>query len=129
LFYGLPVEDLQTFRQRVNAVTVDDIQRVAQKYLRPDRLSIVLVGNASAFASQLRGIGFGAFETIELADLDLTAANFKRAARRAAIGGRGALRAEQARPLPLHYQQVSAVNAQEGAKAMALVDQAIAAKG
>jgi len=144
LFYGLPVEDLQTFRQRVNAVTVDDIQRVAQKYLRPDRLSIVLVGNASAFASQLRGIGFGTFETIDLADLDLTAANFKRAARAgvaadlappaatgraAAIGGPGALRAEQARPLPFHYQQVGAVNAQEGARALALVDQAIAAKG
>src|SRR5207249_1541550 len=49
LFYGLPVEDLQTFRQRVNAVTVDDIQRVARAYLKPDRLSVVLVGNASVF--------------------------------------------------------------------------------
>src|SRR6188472_1916923 len=29
VFYGLPVEQLQTFRDRVNAVTVDDIQRVA----------------------------------------------------------------------------------------------------
>ena len=28
LFYGLPLEELQTFRERVNAVTVDDIQRV-----------------------------------------------------------------------------------------------------
>jgi zinc protease len=139
LFYGLPVEDLQTFRQRVNAVTVDDIQRVAQKYLRPDRLSIVLVGNASAFASQLRGIGFGTFETIELVDLDLTAANFKRA-NRAARAGVGAELAPPAASRAsatirarsggaFQYQQVGAVNAQEGAKAMALVDQAIAAKG
>ena len=30
LFYGLPLEQLQTFRERVNAVTVDDIQRVAR---------------------------------------------------------------------------------------------------
>ena len=29
LFYGLPLEDLQKFRERVNAVTPDDIQRVA----------------------------------------------------------------------------------------------------
>src|SRR3954462_3262326 len=28
IFYGLPLEQLQTFRDRVNAVTVDDIQRV-----------------------------------------------------------------------------------------------------
>jgi len=52
VFYGLPLEDLQNFRDRVNAVTVDDIQRVARTYLKPDRLSIVLVGNAQAFATQ-----------------------------------------------------------------------------
>ena len=67
LFYGLPLEQLQTFRERVNAVTVDDIQRVAARLLRPDRLSVVLVGNAAAFASQLRGVGFGTYETVELA--------------------------------------------------------------
>ncbi len=30
LFYGLPIEELQTIREQVNAVTVDDIQRVAR---------------------------------------------------------------------------------------------------
>ena len=35
VFYGLPIEDLQSFRERVNAVTVDDIQRVARAYLSP----------------------------------------------------------------------------------------------
>src|SRR5206468_11102538 len=66
LFYGLPIEELQSFRERVNAVTPDDIQRVARGYLRPDRLSIVLVGNAAAFQSQLRGIGFGSFELVNM---------------------------------------------------------------
>src|SRR6185437_16049464 len=61
-----------------NAVTPDDIQRVAKALLRPDRLSVVLVGNSAAFASQLRGVGFGTFETVDLADLDLTSASFKR---------------------------------------------------
>ena len=78
LFYGLPIEELQTIREQVNAVTVDDIQRVARTYLKPDRLSIVLVGNAAAFGSQLKGIGFPNVETIELDNLDLTAANFQR---------------------------------------------------
>ena len=85
LFYGLPLEQLQNFRERVNAVNVDDIQRVARALLRPDRLSVVLVGNAKAFASQLAGVGFGQFETVELADLDLTTANFKRGGTR--VGG------------------------------------------
>src|SRR5260221_7031956 len=48
LFYGLPVEQLQNVRDRVNAVTVDDIQRVAKAFLKPDRLSVVLVGTAPA---------------------------------------------------------------------------------
>ena len=78
VFYGLPLQELQTFRERVNAVSVDDIQRVAKAYLRPDRLSVVLVGNASAFTSQLRGVGFGTYETVELGDLDLMSASLKR---------------------------------------------------
>ena len=57
VFYGLDLNELQTYRERVNAVTVDDIQRVARTYLQPDRLSIVLVGNASAFAKQLAASG------------------------------------------------------------------------
>src|SRR5262252_4617428 len=83
LFYGLPLEQLQNFRERVNAVTVDDIQRVAKALLRPDRLSVVLVGNAKAFTGQLGPVGFGTFETVELGELDLTSANFKRPAIRA----------------------------------------------
>jgi len=91
LFYGLPLDELQSFRERVNAVTVDDIQRVARAYLRPDRLSVALVGNAAAFTPQLRAAGFGTFETVELADLDLTAANFKKGRERAEAeaGGSG----------------------------------------
>lgn len=78
LFYDLPLQELNTFRQRVIAVNPDDIQRVARWYLKPERLSVVLVGNARAFTSQLKGIGFGTFEVIDLADLDLTTADFHR---------------------------------------------------
>jgi zinc protease len=78
LFYGLPVEQLENFRERVNAVRPDDVERVARYYLRPDRLSIVLVGNASAFLSQLRGLGFTSVEVIDMDDLDLMAADFRK---------------------------------------------------
>src|SRR6185503_1374116 len=135
LFYGLPLDDLQNFRERVNAVTPDDIQRVAKLYLRPDRLSVVLVGNAKAFASQLGAVGFGAFETVDLADLDLTSANFKRAGTRAA-GQPQAASLKPRAPSPVAYRQSPVASrpsdqpsAGEIARAMALLDEAIAAKG
>jgi zinc protease len=79
VFYELPLEELLSYRERVNAVTPDDVQRVAQAYVRPDRLSVVLVGNASAFVGQLAGVGFERFEIVDLQDLDLTRADFRRA--------------------------------------------------
>jgi zinc protease len=87
LFYGLPLTDIETYRDRVNAITPADIQRVARDYLHPDRLSVVLVGNASAFTGQLAGVGFDRFEQVELGQLDLSSVNFQRRAR-AASGGR-----------------------------------------
>ncbi|MGH9328872.1 MAG: insulinase family protein [Vicinamibacterales bacterium] len=83
VFYGLDLEELQTFRDRVTAVSVDDIQRVAKTYFKPDRLSIVLVGDASVFATQLAGVGFQQFERIALTELDLSTADLRRAGGRA----------------------------------------------
>jgi zinc protease len=135
VFYGLPLEQLQTFRDRVNAVTVDDIQRVARDYLKPDRLSIVLVGNAAAFAPQLKGVGFAQFETVDLENLDLTAANFRRPTRAAGLGAdpgpRGDRRAGFPRVVPVSRQQPgpTTIVPEAGAKAEALLDEVIAAKG
>jgi zinc protease len=81
VFYGLDLDELETFRERVTAVSVDDIQRVAKAYYKPDRLSIVLVGDASVFASQLAGAGFPQFERISLSDLDLSTADLRRVGR------------------------------------------------
>jgi len=91
LFYDLPISEIGTFRERVLAVTPEDIQRVARQYVRPDRLSIVLVGNARAFASQLIELGFGAYEVIPVDQLDLMAPNFKRERRTAPPPRRGSI--------------------------------------
>jgi outer membrane lipoprotein-sorting protein len=131
VFYGLPVEQLQSFRERVNRVTVDDIQRVARSYFRPDRLSIVLVGDAATFVPQLRGIGFGSYEVIEIDELDLTTTDFKRResgqANAAAAGGAGVERLRIGRPFA--YQPAPAVGAGADRRASELVDRVIAAKG
>ncbi len=144
LFYGLPVEQLQTYRDRVNAVRPDDVERVARYYLRPDRLSIVLVGNAAAFLSQLRGLGFSNIEVIDMDDLDLLAADFRkpgttsRSQVPSASSRRGAPGASLRFPLarPAAYQPASAqatsrgaITPDEGASARLLLDRVIAAKG
>ena len=67
VFYGLDLNELQTYRERVNTITVEDIQRVAQLYLHPDKLSIVLVGDASVFARTWPGVGFDQVERIPIA--------------------------------------------------------------
>lgn len=78
VFYGLDLNELQDYRERVNRLTVDDIQRVARQYLRPDRLAIVLVGDAATIAKQLAGVGFDEVERIPVAELDLSSPDLLR---------------------------------------------------
>jgi zinc protease len=120
VFYGLDLDELQTYRERVNAITAEDIQRVAREYLRPDRLSIVLVGDASVFAKQLAGVGFEQYERISLADLDLLSPDLKHHA--APSGGR---------LLPASYRPSVQKEQTPGAAVPAseLVSRAVKAKG
>ena len=87
VFYELPVEEIGTFRERAQAVTPDAVQRVAREYIKPDRLAIVLVGDAASFVPQLKQAGFTDFEIIPIAELDLMSATLRRDAPRAAQRG------------------------------------------
>ena len=116
VFYGLDLEELQNYRERVNAITPDDIQRVAKQYLHPDRLSIVLVGDASVFAKDLKGVGFDQFERIPLGSLDLDAPDFKR---------RPVAPTPEPRLVPASYVVPQAASD----PARALIDRAVRAKG
>jgi zinc protease len=50
-FYGLPLDYLATYIPKIEAVTKDDVRRVWQARIHPDRLQTVLVGANSAAES------------------------------------------------------------------------------
>ncbi len=55
--YDLPADYWDTYTQRIAAVTADDVQRVARKYVDLDRLQIVAVGDASKVRAALAPYG------------------------------------------------------------------------
>lgn len=55
--YGLPEDFLRNYVQRVHALTPSDIQRLAQEYIDPSKLAIVVVGDKSQILEQLKGYG------------------------------------------------------------------------
>jgi zinc protease len=46
VLYGLPDDYLQTYRERIDSITADDVLRVARLYVRPDSAAIVIIGDA-----------------------------------------------------------------------------------
>jgi len=57
--YGLPDNYYSTYAAGVQAVTVADVRRVAQQYLRPDRVAIVVVGDLQSIESSIRAADSG----------------------------------------------------------------------
>ena len=51
--YGLPDTYFQEFMPKVNAVSADDVTRVAATHLDPARLTTLVVGDHSAIAESL----------------------------------------------------------------------------
>lgn len=64
--YDLPADYLQTYRSNIEAITADDVREVAAKYIRPDELAIVIVGDAGEVLPQARGFS----DVIEIFDTE-----------------------------------------------------------
>jgi predicted Zn-dependent peptidase len=64
--YDLPDDYLQTYREKVDAVTIDDVQAVAKKYVRPDEMAIVIVGAADQVLPQAKEYA----DTVEIFDTE-----------------------------------------------------------
>ncbi|HEX7150585.1 MAG TPA: pitrilysin family protein [Thermoanaerobaculia bacterium] len=60
--FGLPEDYFDRYRENIAAVSKEDIQRVAEKYLDPERALIVVVGNAAQIREPLGQLGLPVHE-------------------------------------------------------------------
>ncbi|RKX77931.1 MAG: insulinase family protein [Spirochaetes bacterium] len=56
-FRGYPQDFLETYTEKIEAVTAEDVIRVAEEYLHPDKLVFVVVGNSDYFDGNLSDYG------------------------------------------------------------------------
>jgi len=64
-FYGYPADFLERYRAGIEKVSLEDVQRVAQKYVHKDGLAVLVVGKAADFDKPLTSFG-------PVADIDIS---------------------------------------------------------
>jgi len=64
-FYGYPLDFLERYRKAVETVTVDDVSRVARKYINRDQVAVLVVGKKQEFDHDLSTLG-------AVTDVDIT---------------------------------------------------------
>lgn len=57
--YDLGHDWLDTYRERIRAVTLDGVHRAAQQYLRPDEMQVVVVGDPAVVREPLEKLDIG----------------------------------------------------------------------
>jgi predicted Zn-dependent peptidase len=58
IVYGLPPDYFDSYAQRVDAVTLADVERVADRYLDPGHFAIVIVGDRATVEAALRELPY-----------------------------------------------------------------------
>lgn len=69
LVYGLPDDYFSTYVQAVQNVSAGDVQRAADRYLQPDRLATVIVGDVNAIAGGIKSLNTGPATTMTVDDI------------------------------------------------------------
>lgn len=78
LLYDLPLDYWNRFPQRIEALGAEAVSQATQRYLSPERSTIVLVGSVAGFGRNLGKLG--RHEVIAARDLDFHSPDLRRAA-------------------------------------------------
>jgi zinc protease len=65
-FYGYPADFLMKYRAGIEAVTLADLERVANKYIDPSKLAILVVGNEAQYETPLTALNLGPVQPIDI---------------------------------------------------------------
>jgi zinc protease len=66
-FYGYPADYLETYRAALEKVSLADLAAVAKKYIYPEKLAVLVVGNGPEIQPPLDALGLGAPIPIDIA--------------------------------------------------------------
>jgi zinc protease len=66
-FYGYPADYLETYKSAIEKVTVADVTAAAKRYIHPEKLAILVVGNESEIKPPLVDLNLGAVKPIDIA--------------------------------------------------------------
>jgi zinc protease len=65
-FYGYPANYLETYKATLEKVTLADLDSAAQKYVHPDKLAVLVVGDAPQIKPALDELNLGPVHTIDI---------------------------------------------------------------
>jgi len=65
-FYGYPADYLESYKAALEKVTLADLDRVAKKYIHPDKLAVLVVGNGPEIKPGLDELKLGPVETVDI---------------------------------------------------------------
>ncbi len=63
--YDLPPDFYATYVQRVQAITAADVKRAADKYIRPDKFAVVVVGDRKTMEPAVRALNLGPVTVVD----------------------------------------------------------------
>jgi zinc protease len=65
-FYGYPADYLETYQASLEKVTLADVTAVAKKYIHPEKLAVLVVGNEPEIKPPLDALDMGAPKPIDI---------------------------------------------------------------
>jgi zinc protease len=66
IIYKLPDDYFSKYIQSIQAVTSAEVQRVAQKYIQPQRFMVTVVGDRQQIESQIRPLNLGNLKVVSI---------------------------------------------------------------